>query len=231
MRRCFLLICVGFFLAFGAIPRAGAAVFYIRGDVAGATSQYTATGKETLYDVARRFDLGILELRAANPGIPIKKPAKGTVLVIPALHALPPVREGIVIDLRILRLFYFDGTDRVYTFPIGTGKDGWQTPQGVTKVVRKKQHPSWTPPASIRAEDPTLPAVVPPGPDNPLGQYALYLGWAGYAMHGTNRPSSIGTRASHGCIRLYPEDVKVLFELVEPGTQVVILGESEAHPE
>ncbi|TAL39561.1 MAG: LysM peptidoglycan-binding domain-containing protein [Alphaproteobacteria bacterium] len=227
MRRC-LIIFFCFLIASAAGAPAQAAVFYIRGDVAGATSQYTVKAKETLYDVARRFDLGILELQAANPGIPVRKPAKGAVLVIPALHALPPVREGLVIDLRRLRLFYFDGTDRVYTFPIGTGKDGWQTPQGVTKIVRKKKAPSWTPPDSIRAEDPTLPAVVPPGPDNPLGQYALYLGWSGYAMHGTNRPSSIGTRASHGCIRLYPEDIKVLFEIVEPGTQVVILGESGA---
>ena len=219
----YLFICGCFCMTLGICPQAPAAVYYIKEDVAGAISHYSVKEKDTLYDVARRFDLGILELLDANPGIDISSPLEGTRLVIPTLYTLPPIRDGIVINLSQLRLYFFDGTHRVYTFPVGVGKDGWLTPQGETKIVRKKKGPSWTPPESIRKEDPTLPAVIPPGPNNPLGRYALYLGFPGYALHGTNRPSSIGKRVSHGCIRLYPEDIKVLFELVNPGTPVVIL--------
>jgi L,D-transpeptidase ErfK/SrfK len=122
-----------------------------------------------------------------------------------------------------LRLFRFGGDGTVMTFPISVGREGWDTPTGVTQIVQKRKDPTWTVPASIRAQDPKLPAVVPAGPDNPLGQYALSLGWPGYLIHGTNAPSSIGKPASHGCMRMYPEDIESLFGAVEVGDTVTVI--------
>jgi len=195
-----------------------------------AAFEYVSRRPETIFDVARRFDIGAVEIMRANPGTAHTILPLGTKLVIPESFRLPAVREGIVIDLAALRLYYFDQPPQIYTFPVTVGKEGWETPRGVTKIVRKKKDPSWTPPASIRAEDPSLPAVIPPGPDNPLGERALYLGWAGYALHGTNRPSSIGRRSSHGCIRLYPEDISLLFDLAPVGTKVTILEGDAGKP-
>jgi L,D-transpeptidase ErfK/SrfK len=133
-----------------------------------------------------------------------------------------------------MRLFYFparkkDERQVVYTYPIGIGRVGWATPQGTTKILRRKKDPTWTVPASVRKEhrengDP-LPAVVGPGPDNPLGRHALYLGWPSYLIHGTNKPAGVGLRSSHGCIRLFPEDVAQLFELVPMGTKVTVVNQ------
>ena len=109
------------------------------------------------------------------------------------------------------------------TFPIGIGREGWLTPLAMTIVTKKRKDPTWTPPASIRAENPALPDVVPAGPDNPLGQYALTIGIPSYAIHGTNRPYAVGKRSSHGCIRLYPEDIEVLFNAVDVGVSVTII--------
>jgi L,D-transpeptidase ErfK/SrfK len=133
-----------------------------------------------------------------------------------------------------MRLFYFPkaakGAPRtVVTYPIGIGKIGWATPVGSTKIVSKRKGPVWIPPESVRKEhaangDP-LPARVPPGPDNPLGAYAMNLGWPSYLMHGTNKPPGVGMRASHGCIRLYPEDIESLFGAVAIGTKVTVVNQ------
>ena len=117
-------------------------------------------------------------------------------------------RRGIVINLAELRLYYFPNGGEPLSFPIGIGREGWETPLGRTRIVRKTVHPVWIPTNSEHEERPELPQSVAPGPDNPMGDYALYLGWGGYAIHGTNRPSSVGQRGSHGCIRLYPEDMQ-----------------------
>jgi L,D-transpeptidase ErfK/SrfK len=117
----------------------------------------------------------------------------------------------------------------VITMPIGIGMVGWATPTGSTKIVSKRKDPYWTPPASVRkehaAEGDILPPRVPPGPDNPLGAYAMNLGWPSYLMHGTNKPAGVGMRASHGCIRLYPEDVATIFPMLPVGTKVTVVNQ------
>lgn len=206
-----------------AVQQAHGAVFTALESRSPAVVTHVTRRGDTVFDVARMYDLGALEILRANPGVAHTVLPPGTRLVIPLSLRLPEVQDGIVIDLGALRLFYFPPGGQIYTFPVTVGKEGWYTPTGVTKVVRKKQNPSWTPSAAIRAEDPTLPAIIPAGPDNPLGFFALYLSWPGYALHGTNRPYSIGRRTSHGCIRLYPEDIQTLFELAPVGTKVTII--------
>jgi len=112
------------------------------------------------------------------------------------------------------------------TFPIGIGRQGWETPTGTTRIIAKRRHPIWTPPPSIRKENPELPPYIAAGPDNPLGDYALNLGWSGYLIHGTNRPFGVGKRSSHGCMRLYPEDIQILFNAVTVGTPVTIVNDA-----
>ena len=191
--------------------------------------------EDTLADIARRFDVGYDELHRANPGVDPWLPGDGTTIVLPTLFVIPDgPREGILINVASMRLFYFPkaakGAPRtVVTYPIGIGKIGWATPVGTTKVVSKREGPVWTPPASVRKEhaangDP-LPARVPPGPDNPLGAYAMNLGWPSYLIHGTNKPPGVGMRASHGCIRLYPEDIESLFGEVAVGTKVTVVNQ------
>ena len=144
-----------------------------------------------------------------------------------AWHLLPDApRDGIVINLPEMRLYFFaePGADPE-TFPIGIGREGWTTPTGTSRIVRKTEAPSWYPPESIRAERPELPAVVEPGEDNPLGSHALYLDWPAYLIHGTNRPWGIGRRISSGCIRLYPEDIIDLFARVPLNTPVTVVDQ------
>lgn len=193
-------------------------------DVIGEVAHYAVKTEDNLYSVARRFDVGIVELLAANPGVDPWQPKAGTHLLVPGQHVLPPAqREGIVINLPELRLFFYAPDGQVWTFPIGIGREGWRTPTGKTKVMRKRKDPVWTPPPSIREENPELPEAIEAGPDNPLGQYALDLGMYGILIHGTNRPYGIGKRSSHGCIRLYPEDIAILFDLVQEDTPVTII--------
>jgi L,D-transpeptidase ErfK/SrfK len=191
--------------------------------------------EDTLADIARRFDVGYDELRRANPGVDPWLPGEGTRIVLPTQYVLPTVpREGIVVNVAAMRLYYFPkpGKDQprvVYTYPIGIGKVGWATPVGTTKVVSKRRNPVWTPPESVRREharngDP-LPARVKAGPDNPLGAYAMNLGWPSYLIHGTNKPPGVGMRASHGCIRLYPEDIAALFDKVPVGMKVTVVNQ------
>jgi L,D-transpeptidase ErfK/SrfK len=173
-------------------------------------------------DIARRFDVGYTELVAANPGVDPWAPGAGRTVTIPGLFILPNApHQGIVINLAQSRLFYFPpGGDRVETYPLGIGMIGKTTPLGMTRVTYKEPNPTWYPPPSIHAEKPELPAFVPPGPDNPLGAFALHLGWRNYLIHGTNKPDGVGRNVSHGCIRLYPEDIEELFGAVGVGTPV-----------
>ncbi len=195
-------------------------------DFVGMQTVYETKAEDTLPDIARRFDVGYVEIRIANPGIDPWLPGAGKWLNIPTLHIIPQAaRRGIVINLPELRLYYFASDNKVMSFPLGIGGEGKETPLGTTTVKRKRPHPTWIPTASEHAENPDLPALVPPGPENPMGDFALYLGWPGYAIHGTNKPYSIGRRDSHGCIRLYPDDIDVLFHAVREGTPVTVVNE------
>ena len=198
-----------------------------------------ASYEDTLPDIARRFNLGFDEVARANPGVDPWLPGAGTRIVLPTQFVLPEApAEGLVVNLAALRMFYFpkpgkDGQRVVMTFPIGIGKVGWATPEGTTTVVSKRKKPWWTPPASVRKEhaaagDP-LPAKVPPGPDNPLGAYAMNLGWQSYLIHGTNKPAGVGLRASHGCIRMYPEDIASIFDRIPVGTKVTVVNQPLLH--
>jgi L,D-transpeptidase ErfK/SrfK len=196
----------------------------LRGDVLGEVSSYTVKKNESLYSIARKFDLSITELQAANPGVDPYKPKPGTELKIAAMHLLPSIkRDGIVINLAKSRLYYFKNDKEVMSFPIASGKTGWETPQASTVVTLKRKDPIWTPPPRIREENPDLPDFIPAGPDNPLGGYAISLGISGIMIHGTTSPNSIGKKASHGCIRMYSEHVEKLFEQVQKGTPVLIM--------
>ena len=186
-------------------------------------------GGDTLLDIARRFGLGYGEITAANPGIDPWVPDEGTRVILPTQFVLPPgPRSGIVLNLPQLRLFYFPPPQRgkpaqVLTYPVGIGTDYATTPLGETRVVRREVNPVWRPSRDIREEHVAdghwLAAQVPPGPDNPLGKYALYLGMkGGYLIHGTNKPWGVGMRVSHGCIRLYPESIESLYPQVPVGT-------------
>jgi L,D-transpeptidase ErfK/SrfK len=196
------------------------------GSLREATS-YRASYADTLVEVARRFKLGYVEMVAANPGTDPWLPGEGTDVVLPTVHLLPDAaHEGIVINLADMRLYYFekpDGPPRSY--PIGIGRDGLTTPLGSTTIARKTKNPTWHPTERMRAEDPELPEVVPPGPDNPMGTRAMYLAWPLYAIHGTNKPPGIGRRSSSGCIRMYPEDAEELFDLVDVGTKVTVVDQ------
>ncbi|KFI23515.1 peptigoglycan-binding protein LysM [Nitrosococcus oceani] len=192
-----------------------------------------AKASETLLDIARRYDVGYSEIKAANPNVDLWLPKEGSLVVVPTRYILPQApRKGVVINLAEMRLYYFPESptaqpSAVVTHPIGIGREGWSTPLGRTSVISKKKNPTWVPPESIRAEHAAdgnpLPKIVPPGPDNPLGKFAMRLGMPGYLIHGTNRPWGVGMRVSHGCIRLYPEDILSLFNQVKVGTPVNIV--------
>ena len=178
-----------------------------------------------MLDVAREADLGILEISAANPGVDAWVPGPERLIVLPTAHILPETdRRGIVVNLAELRLYLFDG-DRVETHAIGVGREGFGTPLGKTSVVRKAKNPTWRPTKDTRADRPDLPAVVPSGPDNPLGYHAIYLGWPTYLIHGTNKPYGVGRRVSRGCIRMYPEQVEDLFSKVSRNMPVQVIQE------
>lgn len=206
--------------------------------VFGVLQATVARHEDTFPDIARRFNLGFEELRRANPGVDPWLPGEGTRIVLPTQYVLPDAPyEGLVINVAALRVFYFPKARpgeprRVITHPIGIGKVGWATPLGQTTITSKRANPWWTPPDSVRREhaeagDP-LPARVPPGPDNPLGTHAMNLGWPSYLIHGTNKPAGVGLRASHGCIRLYPEDISALYDKIPLGTKVRVLNQSVA---
>jgi L,D-transpeptidase ErfK/SrfK len=194
-----------------------------------------ARDEDTLSDFAREYGLGYDEILAANPDVDPWLPGEGTPIVLPTQFVLPSVeKQGVILNIATKRLFYFPAAEegeqqQVKTYPIGIGRVGWETPLGETTVVSKAKDPHWWVPASVRREhaemgDP-LPAVVPPGPDNPLGHRVLKLDMPGYLIHGTNTPYGVGMRVSHGCVRLYPENIEVLYALVDIGEKVTIINE------
>ena len=191
--------------------------------------------QDTLSDLAREYGLGFDELVEANPGVSPWLPGEGAPVLLPTQYVLPDVpREGVVLNIASKRLFYFPDQEegepqKVFTYPIGIGRVGWETPLGSTRVISKATDPTWYVPASVRREhaemgDP-LPSVVPPGPDNPLGSHVLKLDMPGYLIHGTNQPYGVGMRVSHGCVRLYPENIELLYGFVDIGEQVMIVNE------
>lgn len=186
---------------------------------------------ETLHDIAAKHAVGFDELLNANPAI-----ENGNIiyvdqkLILPTIHLVPDAKhEGIIINLAELRLYFFEG-DIARSFPISIGSDE-RTPTGITKIIDKKKDPSWRPPLAIRLKKPNLPEIMPPGPENPIGKFALYLDsrndikWLGISLHGTDNPSSIGSRVSLGCMRLYPQDIEELFNLIPIGTEVNVLSQ------
>ena len=194
-----------------------------------------AAKEDTLSDLARAYGLGYDEIIAANPGVDPWLPGENTPVLLPTQFVLPAVTtEGVVLNIATKRLFYFPEPEegkaqRVLTYPIGIGRVGWETPLGATTVVSKARDPHWWVPASVRREHAEmgnpLPSVVPPGPDNPLGTRVLKLDMPGYLIHGTNAPYGVGMRVSHGCVRLYPENIELLYDLVAIGESVVIVNE------
>jgi L,D-transpeptidase ErfK/SrfK len=212
------------------LPVNGSAIF-------GVDERIKATYQDTLLDIARRYSLGYEEIIRANPGVDMWLPGEGKDILLPGRRILPPgVHEGIVVNLPEHRLYYFPKPKKgekpvVITYPVSIGKMDWSTPLGQTQVISKQKHPNWYPPESVRKEhiangDP-LPKVVPAGPDNPLGDYAMRLavGGGSYMLHGTNNPMAVGMAITHGCIRMYPEDVAALFPLVPVGTKVWLIND------
>ncbi len=202
-------------------------------DVIGEISTVVASYDDTLVDIAQRHGLGYQDIVHANPNVNVWVPGEGTEIVLPNRFILPPgPRTGLVLNIAEYRMYYFpepkpDEVAKVHTYPMSIGRMDWETPLGLTQIVAKAKNPAWYPPQSVRDEhaadgDP-LPRIVPAGPDNPLGTRALRLGLPGYLIHGTNRPAGVGMRVSHGCIRMFPEDVEFLFDRIPVKTAVRII--------
>ncbi len=204
-------------------------------DIVGYVQRVVVGKEDTLPDIARRFDVGYEEIVTANPGVDPWLPGEAREVVVPTQFVLPAApREGVVVNVAEMRIYYYPPHKKgepqtVYTHPIGIGKVGWNTPEGSTKIISRQKDPVWVVPKSVRAEHAkdgeVLPAQVPAGPDNPLGQYEFRLGWPSYLIHGTNKPYGVGMRSSHGCMRLYPEDIAVFFDLIPIGTKVTVVNQ------
>ncbi|MGE5301465.1 MAG: L,D-transpeptidase family protein [Acidobacteriota bacterium] len=223
---------IAFFILIFQLQEAVGEVFpYHDGEtVLGMMSTYKVKSNESLIEIARKFDLGYNEIVDANPALDPFVPGTGASVEIPTSWILPDtvLHEGIVINVAELRLYFFyevAGRKFVKTFPIGIGSEGHDTPIGEFKVIEKIVHPAWHVPESIKEEKPFLPDVVPPGPDNPLGSHAMRLSDPAILIHGTNKPFAVGRRASHGCLRLYPEDIPNLFKSSPPGVRVAIVSQ------
>jgi len=203
-------------------------------DVIGAVTTIRARQEDTLLDIARRHGLGYEDIVRANPGVNVWVPGEATQVVLPTRYVLPPgPRTGLVLNVAEYRLYYYPpqlpGEPAfVMTYPVSIGRMDWETPLGLTEIVSKVVNPSWYPPQSVRdehaAEGDPLPTVVPPGPKNPLGRHAMRLGMPGYLIHGTNKPAGVGMRVSHGCVRMFPEDIEFLFDRVTTKTKVRIIN-------
>lgn len=212
-----------------------ASSYYLESDrdsLIGEIKTITSVYDDTLVSIARENGLGYHEIKLFNPEVDIWLPGEGSEILLPAMFLLPHApRSGIVLNIPEMRLYYFPDNNKneVVTYPLGIGREGWGTPYVKTNVIQKDRDPYWYPPESIREEhaakgDP-LPEIIGPGPDNPLGKFALRLGLPAYLIHGTNKPAGIGMRVSHGCIRLYPEDIEELYSMVGVGTQVRIVNQ------
>ena len=201
--------------------------------VVGESHWIDADRRESLVDVARRNGLGFSDMKQANPDVDMWVPREGARVLLPTSFILPNARRrGVVVNIAEYRLYLYyekDGQDMVATFPISIGRMDWQTPLGDWKVTRKRTRPTWRPPKSIiaeyAAEGEVLPRVVPPGPDNPLGDYAINLSAPGYLIHGTNKPWGVGMQVTHGCVRMLPEDIEWLFSQVPSGLPVSIVNQ------
>lgn len=231
----------GPFLALGVAQSTPATV--PPSDLVGTLGYHITSAEDTLIDLAQKHRIGYVEIRAANPAVDPWLPGADRKILLPDRHILPEgQRNGIVINLGDLRLYHFAKDGQVRSYPIGIGRDHSETPIGVRRVIRKKENPTWFPTKSIRDENPDLPKAVPPGKDNPLGAYAIYIGYDAYAIHGTNKPGGVGRRISHGCIRMYAAHIRDLFARVSVGTPVSIVHQDvklgwdgdrlylEAHP-
>ena len=204
-------------------------------DVIGAMSTVAARYEDTLLDIARRHGLGYEDIVRANPDVDTWVPGEGTEVVLPTRFVLPAgPRRGVVLNLAEYRMYYYpepkDGEPAyVMTYPISIGRMDWETPLGMTKVISKVRNPAWYPPESVREEHAAdgrpLGRIVPPGPDNPLGEFAMRLGLPGYLIHGTNRPAGVGMRVTHGCVRMFPEDIEYVFSQIGVNTPVRIINE------
>jgi L,D-transpeptidase ErfK/SrfK len=200
-----------------------------RGDeVFGSVGVHVVAEGESLIEIARQYDVGWNEIAAANPGLDAFIPTVGVSAVIPTSWILPAAAEPgtLVVNLSEMRLYWL-GARLVppVTYPVGVAVEPGATPLRVLTVIAKAVDPTWHPTAAIRSEDPTLPGSVPPGPDNPLGSHALRLSIPTILIHGTNKPFGVGRKVTHGCIRLYPEDIPNLYRLVRVGTKVRIVRE------
>ncbi len=206
--------------------------------VVGSLGQARARSDDTLIDIAREFDLGYDQIVSANLNVNRWIPGEGTVVTLPSQYILPgAVRKGLVLNIAELRLYYYPAlakgsTPEVFTYPVSIGRMDWRTPLGITRVVKKERDPVWRPPPSIRAEHAregdALPESIAGGdPTNPLGRFALRLGIPSYLIHGVDERKAfgIGMRVTHGCIRMYPEDIEELFGLAPVNTQVTIVDE------
>jgi L,D-transpeptidase ErfK/SrfK len=228
MKTLLILLYLFGFMAYSATP----AEHYFAADsnIIGRVEHYTVKKGESLIEIAPKFDLGYNEISEANPDIDPFIPPAGMPVQIPTMRIIPdvPERDGIVINISEMRLYYFlgKGTNLMTTFPIGVGDEGKETPVGVFRIVQKIVGPYWHVPKSIKKERPELPSVVPPGRENPLGSHAMRLSLPSVLIHGTNKPWSVGRRATHGCIRLYPEDIRRLFRMVRKGEKVTIVRQA-----
>ncbi len=226
----FIIICLTIIFSPTDISASGA--FPVDSDhmyLIGKNRSYILKDGESLIELARTYDTGYNEIMDANKHIDPWVPGKGTEVVIPTSWLIPELIENsIIINLAELRLYYFFSVQEsrfIKTYPIGIGRQGFNTPTGTYRITLKIRDPIWKVPEASRKEDPDLPLYVHPGPDNPLGSHWLQLSLDSYGIHGTNRPYGIGRRVSQGCIRLYPEDIKDLFSYVAVGTPVKIISE------
>jgi len=233
-------LALGLAVLVGGGPCARATVYQLAkpdDTIVGEDQTITTVYEDTLYDLARKYSLGSEEVIRVNPGVDPWLPGAGKQVIIPGRHILPPgPHEGIVVNLPEHRLYYFPKPKhgqpaQVITYPVSIGKMDWHTPIGLTHVIQKEKNPVWFPPESVRKEhaaagDP-LPTRVPSGPDNPLGLFAMRLaaGNGTYMIHGTNNPIAVGLAVTHGCIRMYPEDVEQLFPMIPVGTDVHLINE------
>lgn len=203
--------------------------------MAGETRIVAARQEQTLMDIAREQGLGYQEIRLANPDVDLWIPGAGSLVTIPKRFLLPDApRDGIVLNRGEMRLYYYhedpeSGASLVTTYPVGIGRVDRQTPTGTSHITMKMEDPAWYPTANVRADYASrgreLPRTVPPGPDNPLGRFAMMLDIPGYLIHGTHRPDGIGMRVSQGCVRLYPEDIEALVHQVPLQTPVHIIDQ------
>ncbi|MBX9894511.1 MAG: L,D-transpeptidase family protein [Nitrosomonas sp.] len=207
-------------------------------DIFGQVRTTQASRSETLLDIARQYDIGQIEILLANPNVDRWLPEDGSTVILPSRYIIPKgERKGLLLNLPEMRIYYFPEPKKgekplIITHPVGIGRMDWITPLGISKIVEKKKDPTWIPPKSLQMDriangETPYPSIVPPGPTNPLGRHAMRLsiGSGSYLIHGTIKPFGVGMRVSAGCVRMYPEDIEVLFDKVPIGTQVQIVNQ------